>query len=43
MTEMNSFVVCLAAAVHDVDHPGNNNVFEIKTYSSLATLYNGMQ
>ena len=23
-----------------MDHPGNNNVFETKTHSKLATLYN---
>lgn len=30
----------ISAAAHDVDHPGNNNVFETKTKSKLATLYN---
>ena len=30
----------ISAAAHDVDHPGNNNVFESKTRSKLATLYN---
>lgn len=30
----------IAAAAHDVDHPGTNNVFESKTRSKLATLYN---
>ena len=30
----------ISSAAHDVDHPGNNNVFEIKTKSKLATLYN---
>ena len=30
----------VSSAAHDVDHPGNNNVFEIKTKSKLATLYN---
>jgi len=30
----------LSAAAHDMDHPGNNNVFETKTHSKLATLYN---
>lgn len=30
----------LSAAAHDVDHPGNNNMLEIKTHSKLATLYN---
>ncbi|CDW84348.1 3 5-cyclic nucleotide phosphodiesterase family protein [Stylonychia lemnae] len=30
----------ISAAAHDVDHPGNNNLFEIKSKSKLATLYN---
>jgi hypothetical protein len=30
----------LSSAAHDVDHPGHNNMFEIKTKSKLATLYN---
>jgi 3'5'-cyclic nucleotide phosphodiesterase len=30
----------LSAAAHDVDHPGHNNLFESKTKSRLATLYN---
>jgi hypothetical protein len=30
----------ISAAAHDVDHPGHNNLFEIKTKSKLATLYN---
>lgn len=30
----------ISSAAHDVDHPGNNNVFETKTRSKLATLYN---
>ena len=30
----------ISAAAHDVDHPGNNNLYETKTHSKLATLYN---
>lgn len=30
----------IASAAHDVDHPGTNNLYEIKTRSKLATLYN---
>jgi high affinity cGMP-specific 3',5'-cyclic phosphodiesterase 9 len=30
----------ISCAAHDVDHPGHNNVFEQKTRSKLATLYN---
>jgi hypothetical protein len=32
----------ISSAAHDVDHPGNNNVFEVKTKSKLATLYNDL-
>ena len=32
--------IFIAAAGHDMDHPGNNNLFETKTHSKLATLYN---
>jgi high affinity cAMP-specific and IBMX-insensitive 3',5'-cyclic phosphodiesterase 8 len=30
----------IASAAHDVDHPGTNNLYETKTRSKLATLYN---
>ncbi len=30
----------ISAAAHDIDHPGHNNVYEVKTRSKLATLYN---
>eukprot|EP00347_Sterkiella_histriomuscorum_P006963 403350769 len=30
----------ISSAAHDVDHPGNNNIYEVKTRSKLATLYN---
>jgi 3'5'-cyclic nucleotide phosphodiesterase len=30
----------ISAAAHDMDHPGHNNLFETKTHSKLATLYN---
>ena len=32
--------IFISCAAHDVDHPGTNNLFEIKTKSKLATLYN---
>jgi len=34
------FAVLFAALVHDVDHPGNNNDFEVKSQSHLALQYN---
>lgn len=30
----------ISGAAHDMDHPGTNNLFEIKTKSKLAILYN---
>ena len=30
----------ISSAAHDMDHPGSNNMFEIKTNSKLAILYN---
>ncbi len=31
----------IASLTHDIDHPGNNNDFEIKTESEKALIYNG--
>eukprot|EP00163_Fabomonas_tropica_P008284 TRINITY_DN178_c1_g1_i1.p1 TRINITY_DN178_c1_g1~~TRINITY_DN178_c1_g1_i1.p1 ORF type:complete len:758 (-),score=139.49 TRINITY_DN178_c1_g1_i1:352-2625(-) len=39
-SDIDIFVSLLAAAIHDVDHPGRNNVFQLKTSSPLAILYN---
>ena len=30
----------MSGAAHDMDHPGNNNMLEIKSRSKLAILYN---
>lgn len=30
----------ISGAAHDIDHPGTNNMFEIKCRSKLAILYN---
>ena len=34
------FSMLLSAIVHDVDHPGNTNLFEVHSRSALALLYN---
>lgn len=40
LSERERFIIMLSALVHDVDHPGHNNYFEVRTKSSLALLYN---
>jgi len=40
MTDLDIFLVFVSGAAHDIDHPGNNNVFETKTGSKLSLLYN---
>lgn len=37
---IDSFAIVLAAAVHDVGHPGNNNGFEVSAHTKLALIYN---
>jgi hypothetical protein len=40
ITTFDVVALIVSAAAHDVDHPGHNNLFETKTKSKLATLYN---
>ena len=40
LTPFDIFITLLSAAAHDMDHPGNNNIYEIKCKSKLALLYN---
>jgi len=37
---LNKFGLLMASLVHDIDHPGNTNSFEIKSNSLLARKYN---
>lgn len=39
---MEIFSTLISGAAHDMDHPGTNNLFEIKTRSKLAILYNDL-
>jgi len=39
-TCLDHFIAVAAAAVHDVGHPGTNNLFHTKTMSDLAIRYN---
>jgi hypothetical protein len=34
------FAIMASAVVHDIDHPGNSNLYEINSKSELALLYN---
>lgn len=34
------FALFISSLVHDIDHPGNNNLFEINSRSNLALKYN---
>lgn len=34
--DLGVFAFLFSALMHDIDHPGNNNDFEIKSYSSKA-------
>jgi hypothetical protein len=37
---MEIFMTLLSGAAHDMDHPGTNNLFEVKCKSKLSILYN---
>jgi dual 3',5'-cyclic-AMP and -GMP phosphodiesterase 11 len=39
LTDLDILALLLAAVCHDLDHPGNNNAFEIAIRSELAILY----
>ena len=37
---LDKLILLLSGATHDIDHPGNTNIFEINTRSVLALTYN---
>jgi len=40
LSNIEIFTTYISGAAHDMDHPGTNNLFEIKCKSKLAILYN---
>eukprot|EP00727_Mastigamoeba_balamuthi_P006936 m51a1_g2863 putative camp-specific 3 -cyclic phosphodiesterase 4d isoform x9 (816) ;mRNA; f:346072-348979 len=40
LSPLEKLAALVAAATHDVDHPGTNNSFQIATYSKLALIHN---
>lgn len=40
LSPLQIFAIMISAVVHDVDHPGNTNLFEINSSSPLALTYN---
>eukprot|EP00698_Gefionella_okellyi_P003609 TRINITY_DN13389_c0_g1_i1.p1 TRINITY_DN13389_c0_g1~~TRINITY_DN13389_c0_g1_i1.p1 ORF type:complete len:580 (-),score=133.94 TRINITY_DN13389_c0_g1_i1:81-1820(-) len=40
LTHLDIFAVLVAALLHDIDHPGTNNAFQMATASKLAIRYN---
>lgn len=40
LSKHQQFAILISAVVHDVDHPGNTNLFEINSASELALRYN---
>eukprot|EP01016_Furgasonia_blochmanni_P050021 TRINITY_DN7669_c0_g1_i3.p1 TRINITY_DN7669_c0_g1~~TRINITY_DN7669_c0_g1_i3.p1 ORF type:complete len:296 (+),score=63.48 TRINITY_DN7669_c0_g1_i3:63-950(+) len=41
LSHLESCAMYIAAAIHDFDHPGTNNIFQVYTKSLLANRYNG--
>lgn len=39
-SQLEILILLLSAAAHDIDHPGNNNLFEINNRSQIAFTYN---
>jgi cAMP-specific phosphodiesterase 4 len=39
-TSIELFALCIASAVHDLDHPGINNNFLVQIQHPLAKMYN---
>jgi hypothetical protein len=40
LTEIEEFALFISGLVHDVDHTGRTNLFEINALTDLAILYN---
>jgi len=40
LNEFEILCTLISGAAHDMDHPGHNNLFEVKNRSKLALLYN---
>merc|ERR1719474_793471 len=42
LSKQQVLAVLIAALCHDVDHPGNDNLYEIEADTDLARIYNGL-
>eukprot|EP00814_Leptocylindrus_danicus_P010430 CAMPEP_0116021348 /NCGR_PEP_ID=MMETSP0321-20121206/10336_1 /TAXON_ID=163516 /ORGANISM="Leptocylindrus danicus var. danicus, Strain B650" /LENGTH=428 /DNA_ID=CAMNT_0003492207 /DNA_START=113 /DNA_END=1399 /DNA_ORIENTATION=+ len=42
LTDRDVFIVLFSALIHDLNHPGNDNAFEVKSQSQLALKYNNV-
>mmetsp|Transcript_19709 Transcript_19709/g.32305 ORF Transcript_19709/g.32305 Transcript_19709/m.32305 type:complete len:610 (+) Transcript_19709:82-1911(+) len=40
ISDLSFFAALIAAAIHDISHPGLNNAFQIRTESNIALTYN---